>query len=446
MTGRNYLAAYGVRTFQQQKAIHDVFRQRQQEPRKSSAYRSSSAKKQLFSQEKRDDRDIQRRVGKRLEDFERYLARKQAGESRQQPQQKIRQPSRTMRGASFDKMKENVNEGNLPKNHQTIGYPMTTASSHLQSIHLQSEAFESFTNDFSIMKKTLLQLSHKVTQQAERVTTLEVDVQGLKTENLKLLTDMKVLRNEHQEVLNSLFTQERRNQSLASENEALKRMLIGGYPSQHQQPPQYSMDLERKSSPPKQEPHRDLFFPSMPRSQSRDRPQQQPTEASQQHRQGYSGDLVSFQPSHYAFEAQLLKAASKELQEDFKRETNGVRQSIRGNLPSTYHNPLLSVSGERNQSQAPPHLLQAHTLGNVSRVTSSRQMLLNEQSPTSPVPVPAQSAAYPSETEGTEKRHEEYMLARQRSLNALTTNLPSTMPPTGMGSKRMGGSGQKQAI
>jgi len=69
-----------------------------------------------------------------------------------------------MRGASFDRMKENVNEGNLPKTHQTIGYPMTTASSHLQSIHLQSEAFESFTNDFSIMKKTLLQLSHKVTQ------------------------------------------------------------------------------------------------------------------------------------------------------------------------------------------------------------------------------------------------------------------------------------------
>lgn len=67
-----------------------------------------------------------------------------------------------------------------------------------------------------------------------------------------------------------------------------------------------------------------------------------------------------------------------------------VRQSIRGNLPSTYHNPLLSVSGERNQSQAPPHLLQAHTLGNVSRVTSSRQML-NEHSPTTPenVAVPA---------------------------------------------------------
>lgn len=102
-------------------------------------------------------------------------------------------------------------------------------------------------------------------------------MQGLKTENLKLLTDMKVLRNEHQEVLNSLFKQERRNQSLAAENEALKRMLIhtgsNGYSgSSQQQPPQYSID-ERKTSPLKQEPPRDLYFPSMPRSQSRDRPQ-----------------------------------------------------------------------------------------------------------------------------------------------------------------------------
>lgn len=75
--------------------------------------------------------------------------------------------------------------------------PMTTASSHLQSIHLQSEAFESFANDFALMKKTILQLSHKLSQQADRVTNLEIDVDGLKTENLKLLTDMKVLRNEH---------------------------------------------------------------------------------------------------------------------------------------------------------------------------------------------------------------------------------------------------------
>lgn len=33
---------------------------------------------------------------------------------------------------------------------------------HNQSIHMQSEAFESFAQDFSLMKKTILQLSHKI--------------------------------------------------------------------------------------------------------------------------------------------------------------------------------------------------------------------------------------------------------------------------------------------
>ncbi len=154
--------------------------------------------------------------------------------------------------------------------------PMTTASSHLQSIHLQSEAFESFANDFALMKKTILQLSHKLSQQTDRVTNLEIDVDGLKTENLKLLTDMKVLRNEHQEVLNSLFTQERRNSTLVAENEALKRMILNSKGDTLQ----YSVD-DHKPTPLKGEPIR-----------SQD---QRQTESSQNERQGYSGDLVSFQ-------------------------------------------------------------------------------------------------------------------------------------------------------
>ena len=39
---------------------------------------------------------------------------------------------------------------------------------------------------------------------------------------------MKILRNEHQEVMNQLFTLERRNSSLTAENEALKRMILAG--------------------------------------------------------------------------------------------------------------------------------------------------------------------------------------------------------------------------
>ena len=51
---------------------------------------------------------------------------------------------------------------------------------------------------------------------------------ALKTENLKLVTDMKILRNEHQEVLNSMFSLERKNVNLQTENEALRRMMMQG--------------------------------------------------------------------------------------------------------------------------------------------------------------------------------------------------------------------------
>lgn len=50
----------------------------------------------------------------------------------------------------------------------------------------------------------------------------------MRTENLKLTTDMKVIRNEYQEVLNSMFTLERRNANLGAENERMKRGVHRG--------------------------------------------------------------------------------------------------------------------------------------------------------------------------------------------------------------------------
>ena len=127
-------------------------------------------------------------------------------------------------------------------------------------------------------------------------------------------------------------------------------------------------------------------------------------EQSQNPRHGYSGDLISFQPlaTNYAGQGQQKGGLSRGgndpsiidesmIMRDTGMSYGGAKgQSIKGNYPSTFHNPLLSVSGERNQSQLqiqgnapPPHLLQAHTLGNISRVTTSRQ-IFNEQSPVTP--------------------------------------------------------------
>jgi hypothetical protein len=56
-----------------------------------------------------------------------------------------------------------------------------------------------------------------------------VDV--LKTENLKLTTDVKLIRNEHQELINTMFSMERKHQQISTENEMIKRKELSPYRS-----------------------------------------------------------------------------------------------------------------------------------------------------------------------------------------------------------------------
>lgn len=55
---------------------------------------------------------------------------------------------------------------------------------------------------------------------------LESEVDGLKRENLKLTTDVKLIRNEQQELNNQMFATERRRLELERENESLKRQML----------------------------------------------------------------------------------------------------------------------------------------------------------------------------------------------------------------------------
>jgi hypothetical protein len=78
-------------------------------------------------------------------------------------------------------------------------------SLHSSSIHLSHSAFEAFTTDFSLLKKTVLSLTSKLSLQDEKLASLELEVEHLKRENLKLTTDVKVIRNEQMEMVNQMF-------------------------------------------------------------------------------------------------------------------------------------------------------------------------------------------------------------------------------------------------
>jgi hypothetical protein len=66
-------------------------------------------------------------------------------------------------------------------------------------------------------------MTSKLSLYDEKVASLELEVEHLKRENLKLTTDVKVIRNEQMEMVNQLFVNERRMKDLQLENESLRR-------------------------------------------------------------------------------------------------------------------------------------------------------------------------------------------------------------------------------
>lgn len=57
----------------------------------------------------------------------------------------------------------------------------------------------------------------------EKMGSLQKEIDHLKSENVKVTADMKVLRDEHTEVLHTMFKFERRNQDLLRENTSLRQ-------------------------------------------------------------------------------------------------------------------------------------------------------------------------------------------------------------------------------
>lgn len=57
----------------------------------------------------------------------------------------------------------------------------------------------------------------------DRAIGLERQVDKLKNENLKLSTDIKIIRNEHSEILHKVVNLDRKNQQLLQENEQIRR-------------------------------------------------------------------------------------------------------------------------------------------------------------------------------------------------------------------------------
>jgi septal ring factor EnvC (AmiA/AmiB activator) len=70
-------------------------------------------------------------------------------------------------------------------------------------------------------------MQSRLTDNEEKCRALESEVDKLRIENVKLNTDVKIIRNEHSEILHSLYTLEKKNSHLQQENQVLKRLVSG---------------------------------------------------------------------------------------------------------------------------------------------------------------------------------------------------------------------------
>ena len=68
-------------------------------------------------------------------------------------------------------------------------------------------------------------MQDKQQESDDQVQNLSAKVDHLTSENVKLTADMKILRDEHTEILHSLFNLEKKNQALQQENEVLKNLM-----------------------------------------------------------------------------------------------------------------------------------------------------------------------------------------------------------------------------
>jgi len=77
------------------------------------------------------------------------------------------------------------------------------------------------------MKKKFLEMQTSMSEHLDNIATLNARVARLQDENTVLNADVKVIRNEHSEMVHKVFDLEKKNSSLLHENVTLKDLLYG---------------------------------------------------------------------------------------------------------------------------------------------------------------------------------------------------------------------------
>ncbi|CDW78098.1 UNKNOWN [Stylonychia lemnae] len=270
---------------------------------------------------------LQTKKQEKLDEFEKFLAMK------------------TQKGMPINSQKENL----LPSHSLQTNYESKFAG---------IEGFSDFAKDFSLMKNKILQLQQSLAQNEEKTNNLESQVDKLKTENLKLTTDVKIIRNEHSEILHKLVNIDKKNQQLYIENEILRKqitedgnMINKSYDQRIASGgDQMSQSFDKQNEQRKLSPFQGVLNKDRSFSNSRDDSVPKPKTIQIQKpstSKNMNAEFLSFQPSlNQTYHNQTLSEDGEMLKQQLTYNDHNFH-----NQPSTYHNPLLSISNERIYAQ-----------------------------------------------------------------------------------------------
>ena len=68
-----------------------------------------------------------------------------------------------------------------------------------------------FSKDFDLMRKKFIEMHDQMQTYEKSISQLDGEVKKLGNENLKLNTDIKVIRNEHSEVIHTVHNLKKKN-------------------------------------------------------------------------------------------------------------------------------------------------------------------------------------------------------------------------------------------
>ena len=87
---------------------------------------------------------------------------------------------------------------------------------------MQGDVVVQFGDEFTELKKKVLDLTRRLDKSETNQSDMKVHVDQMRSDNIRMATDMKMMKDEQGEMLHTIYRLEKANMVLNQENAAMK--------------------------------------------------------------------------------------------------------------------------------------------------------------------------------------------------------------------------------